>query len=137
MPDRMPSTRATASSIVVALAIAALTTAGASAGVATALTGSPNPSVWLQAYEHAKECRQAGADNDPNCSAAAAEALTKLRIAAEIESKAHGVGLVGKSPVTRPVPRHVARPLPAPVFLAAPIQTAPRPPAGEVEGLDG
>jgi hypothetical protein len=136
MPDRMPSTRATASSIVVALAIAALTTAGASAGVATLLTGSPSPSVWLQSYEHAKECQQAGAEKDPNCSAAAAEAMTKLRIAAEIESKAH-LASVGKSPATRHVTRPVARPSPAPVFLAAPIQAPPRPPAGEVEGLDG
>lgn len=135
MPDPITPTRATASSIVVALAIAALTTVGASAGVATLLSGSPSPSVWLQSYERAKECRQAGAEQDPNCSAAAAEALTKLRIAAEIESQAHALASAGKSPVSRRVLRPVVHPLPAPL-LAAPVQAAPRPPSGETEGLD-
>jgi hypothetical protein len=135
MPDPTTPTRATASAIVVALAIASLTTAGASAGVATLLTGSPSPSMWVQAYEHANECRQAGAENDPNCSAGAAEALTKLRIAAELESKAKGLALAGKSPITRPVSRRVARPSPEP-RLSAPVQ-APRPPTDEIEPLDG
>ena len=131
MPDPTTPTRNTASKIVVALAVAALTTAGAGAGAATLLTGSPSPSAWLQTYEHSKECRQAGAENDPNCSAAASEAITKLRIAAEIESKAKSLVAARPPSPTRPV----ARPLPAP-RLAAPVQ-APRPPSDETDSLDG
>jgi hypothetical protein len=131
MPDSTTPTRARASTIVVALAVAALTTAGAGAGAATVLTGSPSPSAWLQTYEHAKECRQAGAENDPNCSAAAAEAIAKLRIAAEIESKAKNLVATRKPIPTRPV----ARPVPAP--QVAPPVPAPRPPSDETEGLDG
>ena len=131
MPDPNTSTRATPSTLVVALAVAALTTAGASAGAAMFLTGSPSPSVWLQTYEHANECRQVGAANDPNCSAAAAEAITKLRIAAEIESKAKSLAAARTPSPTRPV----ARPLPV-LQLAAPV-LAPRPPSDETDGLDG
>jgi hypothetical protein len=131
MPDPITPKRATASTIVVALAVAALTTAGAGVGAATLLTGSPNPSAWLQTYEHAKECRQQAAGNDPNCSAAAAEALIKLRIAAEIEGKAKSLAAARRSPATRPV----AQPRPAPQ-PAAPVQ-APRPPSDDAGGLDG
>jgi hypothetical protein len=131
MPDPTTPTRATASTIVVGLAVAALTTAGVGAGAATLLAGSPSPSAWFQTYEHAKECRQAGAQNDPNCSAAAAEAIAKLRIAAEIESKAKNLFATRK-----PIPaRPVARPVPAP--QVAPPVPAPRPPSDETEGLDG
>lgn len=130
MPDPTTPSRDTASKLLVALAVAALTTAGAGAGTATLVTGSPSPSVWLQAYEHAKECRQAGAKNDPNCSAAAAEAITKLRIAAEIESKAKSLAAARKLAPTR----HVALPKPAPQ-LTAPLQ-APRPPTDDGGGPD-
>jgi hypothetical protein len=130
MPDPTTSKRVTASTIVVVLAVAALTTAGAGVGAATVLTGSPNPSVWLQTYQHAKECRQVGAETDPNCSAAAAEALVKLRIAAVIESQAKGLATARRAPAPRPV----ARPQPAPL-LAAPVQ-APRPPSDDGGGLD-
>ena len=135
MPDPTTSRRATASTIVVALAVAALTTAGAGVGAATLLTGSPNPSAWLQTYQHAKECRQVGAETDPNCSAAAAEALFKLRVAAEIESKAKTLATARRVPAPRPALQPVARPQPAPL-LAAPVQ-APRPPSDDAGGLDG
>jgi len=131
MTDPTTPKRATASTIVGALAVAALTTAGAGVGAATLLTGSPNPSAWLQTYEHAKECRQAGAENDPNCSAAAAEALVKLRIAADIESKAKRLAAARRSVPAPPV----ARPRPAP-RIPAPVP-APRPPSDDGGGVDG
>jgi hypothetical protein len=131
MPDTNPRARGPASTIVVALAVAALTTAGAGAGVATLLTSSPSPSVWLQAYQHSRECHQAGAVNDPNCSAAAAEAIVKLRIAAELESKAKS--LVAARP-TPPAAPHVARPRPV-AQPAAPVFRAPPPPSDD--GVDG
>lgn len=130
MPDPSTPTRATASKIVVVLAVAALTTAAAGAGAATLLTGSPSPSAWLQTYEHAKECRQVGAQNDPNCSAAAAEAIIKLRIAAQIESKAKSLVAARKPIPKQPVARHV----PAPQ-VAGPVQ-APRPPSDDGGGQD-
>lgn len=131
MPDPTAPKRATASTIVVALAVGALTTAGASAGAASLLTGSPNPSIWLQTYEHARECRQVGAESDPNCSAAAAEALVKLRIAAAIESRAKQLAAARRTPVHRPA----SQPQPAPM-LAPPVQAA-RPPADDSGGGDG
>jgi hypothetical protein len=131
MPDLATRTRSTASSTVIAFAVAALTSAGASAGAATVLTGSPNPSVWLQAYQHVRECRQVGAETDPNCSAAAAEALVKLRIAGVIESRAKSLAAARKSPASRPV-----APLQPPATFAAPV-LPPRPPSDDGEGVDG
>ncbi|HEY2599622.1 MAG TPA: hypothetical protein VGJ79_14225 [Candidatus Dormibacteraeota bacterium] len=131
MPDPTTHARGPASTIVVALAVAALTTAGAGTGVATLLTGSPSPSVWLQAYEHSRECHQAGAANDPRCSAAAAEAIVKLRIAAELESKAKS--LIAARPSPPPV-LPVARPKPA-TQPVAPAFRAPLPPSDD--GVDG
>lgn len=130
MPDPTTSKRSTASGMVIALAVAALTTSGAGAGAASLLTGSANPAVWLQAYKHAQECRQAGAESDPNCSVAAAEALVKLRIAAEIESQAKKLDTAGRTPADRPA----TRPQLAPV-LAPPVQAA-RPPADDSGGGD-
>ena len=137
MPDRTAAAATTASSIVVAMAIAALTTAGASAAVATLLTGSPSPSAWLRSYQHAQECRQAGALNDPNCSAAAAEAITKLRIAAEIESKSRVVARGGKSAITHTGSRRVPPPPQVPQPYV-PVMAAPRPPSDDAGGgVDG
>lgn len=130
MPDPTPPKRATAPAIVVALAVAALTTAGASAGAASLLTGSPNPSAWLQTYERTMECRQVGAESDPNCSAAAAEAFVKLRVAAQIESQAKKLAAARRIPAHGPA----SRPQPAPM-LATPVQAA-RPPADDSGGVD-
>ena len=135
MPDPTTSRRGTASAIVVALAVAALTTAGAGVGAATLLTGSPNPSAWLQTYEHAKECRQVGSETDPNCSAAAAEALFKLRVAAGIESKAKTLATARRVPAPKHALPPMTRPQPAPL-LAAPVP-APRPPSDDGGGFDG
>lgn len=77
-----------ASRLVVVIAVGALTTAGAGAGVATLLTGSPSPSAWFQAYQHTNECRQPGAAQDPRCSSAAAQAIFERSLAAGLELKA-------------------------------------------------
>jgi hypothetical protein len=120
---------ARASKLIIAIAVGALTTAGAAAGAATLLTASPNPSVWLHAYQRANECRQAAADRDPNCSTAAAQAMLELRIAATIESKAkslasqrdqglaHAPGKVRAHPSSRSVA--------PPAALVGPVPTNP------------
>lgn len=77
-----------ASKLLVAVAVGALCTAGASAGAATLLTGSPSPSVWIATYQHTAECHQAGAVQDTRCSAVAVQAAAEQRLADSLESKA-------------------------------------------------
>ena len=77
-----------ASRLMTAIAIGAFTTAAAGAGTAILLTGSASPAAWVAAYEHSQECALAGAAQDPNCSAAAAQALAEQRLAAQLEQQA-------------------------------------------------
>jgi hypothetical protein len=126
-----------ASKVVVAMAVGALSTAGAGAGAATLLTGSTSPSTWLQAYRHASQCHQAAADQDPDCSVAAAQAIMEKRIAAEIESKAKSLAAQRKkSPPTAPS-RPIVDPNPGSVApVAAPAAPAPHDDSGESDGPD-
>jgi hypothetical protein len=101
------------SKLVVAIAVGALTTAGVGAGTATLLTGSPDPFTWFQAYRHSSECRQAGAVQDPSCSAAAAQAIFERNLAAGIEQKAKDLSARVKNrpaSVLVATPRPTARP---------------------------
>lgn len=110
---------AAASRLMSVIAVGALTTAAAGAGSAVLLTGSANPSAWVRAYQHARECAQPAAARDPNCSATAAQALVEARIALQLEQQAKNLDSV------RP-------PAPTPPPQAAPPATAPaaaRPPA--------
>jgi hypothetical protein len=68
-----------ASRLVVVIAVGALTTAGAGAGAATLLTGSPSPSVWLAAYGITSES-PAGRSPEPRCSSAAAQAISSAAL---------------------------------------------------------
>jgi hypothetical protein len=98
-----------ASRLVVVIAVGALTTAGAGAGAATLLTGSPSPSAWLQAYRHTSECRQPDAAQNPRCSSAAAQAIFERSLAAGLELKAKQLSARLDSPApaqpTRQAPR--------------------------------
>lgn len=76
------------SRLLIAVAVGALCTAGASAGAATLLTRSANPSAWIETYRLSTECHQSAAARDPRCSADAAQAAAELRLAASLESRA-------------------------------------------------
>ncbi len=114
-----------ASKLLVAIAVGALCTAGASAGAATLLTGSPSPSVWFATYQRAAECHQAASNQDPRCSIAAAQAAAEQRLADSLESKAKALAAQdGKLSSAAPTPQSDAPaavdPAPAPAPAAAP-----------------
>jgi len=102
------------------IAVGALTTAAAGAGAASLLTGSPNPSAWVAAYQHSRECAQATAMQDPNCSAAAAEALVEARIALQLEQQAQGLKATPEPASNPPVALPAVAARPAPAASAAP-----------------
>ena len=107
------------------IAVGALTTAAAGAGAAYLLTGSANPSAWVATYQHARECAQPSAPQDPNCSAAAAEALVEARVALQLEQQAQaldGTRRPAPAPQPQPVP-----PATAPAPAAVPAAPAPAP----------
>jgi len=110
-----------ASRVLSVLAVGALSTAAAGVGTAAILTGSTNPSAWVAAYQLARECRQAGAAVDPNCSAAAAQALAEENLAARLEREAKQLG------TPRPTPPEGQTPDSQPA--GAPSQGAPEPAA--------
>ena len=125
---------AAASRLMSVIAVGALTTAAAGAGAASLLTGSPNPSAWVAAYQHSRECAQATATQDPNCSAAAAEALVEARIALQLEQQAQGLKA---TPVPASSPPAASPPVaaqPAPAASAAP---APHTDDDSGDGNDG
>lgn len=111
-----------ASKLVVAIALGALTTAGAGVGAATLVTGSPQPSAWLEAYRHSTECRQAGAAEDPGCSPAAAQAIFERNLAAGIEQKAKILARVKNNAAPA---RTTAAPPSAPPPAQAPMRVQP------------
>lgn len=77
-----------ASRLLAAIAVGALSTSAAVAGTAITLTGSASPGVWVAAYRHSQECAAAGAAQDPNCSAAAAQDWAQRQLAAQLEQQA-------------------------------------------------
>src|ERR1051326_1598895 len=77
-----------ASRFMTAIAIGAFSTAAAGVGTAIILTGSASPAVWASAAQHAQECGSALAAQDPNCSAAAAQAWAQRQLAAQLEAEA-------------------------------------------------
>lgn len=119
-----------ASRLVVVIAVGALTTAGAGAGAATLLTGSPSPSAWLQAYRHTAECRQPDAAQNPRCSSAAAQAIFERSLAAGLELKAKQLSARANNPAP-------ARPTQAPrVATSSPALPRAQPPSDDSGGLD-
>jgi hypothetical protein len=112
-----------ASKLLVAVAVAAFCTAGASAIAATLLTGSPSPSVWFATYQRTAECHQAAAVQDPQCSVAAAQAAAEQRLAASLESKAKALAAQSGQPSSTAPTSQAASPVvpaPAPLAPAAP-----------------
>jgi hypothetical protein len=118
-----------ASKLLVAIAVGALCTAGASAGAATLLTGSPSPSVWLAAYQRTAECHQPDAVQDPRCSVAAAQAAAEQQLADSLESKAKALAAQNGQPSNAAPAAQAADPAPAPA--AAPLAPAAAPRSGE------
>lgn len=108
-----------ASRMLVAVAVGALCIAGASAGAATLLTGSPSPSVWISTYQRSAECHQVQAAQDPRCSVAAAQAAAELRLAASLESKAKALAAQQAASAAANQPTTSA-PDPAPPLAAPP-----------------
>jgi len=100
--------------LLVAVAVGALCTAGASAGAATMLTGSPSPSVWASTYERTAACSRPGSVRDPRCSVAAAQAAAEQRLADSLESKAKALAAQqGSSGATAQQATSPAAPAPA------------------------
>lgn len=127
---------AAASRLMSVIAVGALTTAAAGAGAACLLTGSANPSAWVAAYQHARECAQPAAAQDPNCSAAAAEALVEARVALQLEQQAQNLNATS---TPRPAPaRPSVPPAPAPAAARPPVAAPPPTHADDTaEGNDG
>jgi hypothetical protein len=121
------------SRLLVAVAVGALCTAGASAGAATVLTGSPSPSVWIATYERSAECHQASANQDPRCSVAAAQAAAEQRLADSLESKAKALA-AQHDRASSDAPNQQAAP--AAVPDPAPVAVAPAPAAAPPAGDD-
>ena len=122
-----------ASKLLVAIAVGALCTAGASAGAATLLTGSPSPSVWIATYQRTAECHQAASNQDPRCSIAAAQAAAEQRLADSLESKAKALAAQdGKSSSAAPILQADAPAVPAPA--AAPLAPAAAPHSADDPG---
>lgn len=116
------------SRLLVAIAVGALCTAGASAGAATLLTRSANPSVWIATYQLSAECHQAAAAQDPQCSVAAAQAAAELRLAASLESKAKALAAQHeKAQAADPNLQPVAPAVPATAPGAAPLAPVAHP----------
>lgn len=111
--------RQAASRFLVAVAVGALCIAGASAGAATLLTGSPSPSVWVATYQRSAECHQAQAAQDPRCSVAAAQALAELRLATSLEGKAKDLA-AQQAASAAANQQATSAAVPAPVAAAAP-----------------
>lgn len=124
-----------ASKLLVAVAVAALCTAGASAGAAALLTGSPSPSVWFATYQRTNECHQTAAVRDPRCSIAAAQAAAEQRLADSLESKAKVLAAQnGQSSSAAATPQAVSPAVPAPAPAAAPPAPAAAPRSGDDSG---
>ena len=103
------------------IAVGALSTAATGTGVALLLTGSANPSAWVATYQHARECAQPSAAEDPNCSAAAAQALVEARVALQLEQQAQALNSI-RRPASTPKP---VSPAPAPAAAPMPAPAAP------------
>jgi hypothetical protein len=128
---------AAASRLMSVIAVGALTTAAAGAGAAFLLTGSANPSAWVAAYQHSRECARPAAAQDPNCSTAAARALVEARIALQLEQQAKKLDAI-PPPAPTPPPPQVLAPAaaPAPVRPAA-VVAPPAHSDDSGEGVDG